>query len=289
MRHPLRVVDEIVEGPHEIERSIGGRRMMDAHQDHVVLLVNVVEHPVTLVPQGGQVQRCSLKHVLSPGGHSVIGEGGSGQNDSYTAGFGAGEMPVPPGEGFVQVGMGAAYPGIRSGHQHGPRLVVVDDVALVKRLQIGSGPPHLVDGVVHLLLIPGTHPWQMSSPPNLLFDHHLLPGRVAQQAVEAGAITQEHLGEGGREVQRGQRLARRGHARPVGLADEDGLVEELGQGAGPGPVGGDQVEQRSGPGHRLLGVLVGGTGLVDLPFGGVGGAGQPPQRALGRGQQLLKL
>ena len=278
-----------MERAHEVEHSIGVRRMMDAHQNHLVLLVNVVEHPVPLVPQGGQVQRRSLEHVLSPGGHAVVGEGGSGQNDSHMAGFGAGEMPVPPGEGLVQVGMGATDPRIRSGQQHGPRLIVAVDVAGVKSLQVGPGPPHLVDGVVHLPLIPRAHPWDVPPPPDLQLHHHLLPGRVAQQAVEAGAITQEHLGEGGREVQRGQRLDGRSHARPGGLADEGGLVEEFGQGAGPGPVGGDQVEQRPGPGHGLLGVLVGGAGLVDLPLGGVGGAGQPPQRALRRGQQLLKL
>ena len=34
---------------------------------------------------------------------------------------------------------------------------------------------------------------------------------------------------------------------------------------------------------------MGGPGLVDLPLGGVGGAGQPPQRALGCGQHLLQL
>ena len=90
-------------------------------------------------------------------------------------------------------------------------------------------------------------------------------------------------------MQRRQRLDRRSHGRPGGLGDEDGLVEELGQGAGPGPLSGDQVEQRPGPGHGPLGVMVGGAGLVDLPLGGVGGAGQPPQRALRRGQQLLKL
>ena len=67
------------------------------------------------------------------------------------------------------------------------------------------------------------------------------------------------------------------------------LVIVLGQREGACPVGGQHVEQRLGRGHGLLGFFVGFSGLVDLPLGGVGGAGQAVQRFLGPGQQLFKL
>ena len=53
------------------------------------------------------------------------------------AGVGADEIPVAPGESHKEIGIGTAYPRIRSGQQHGPHLIVAGDVALIESLQVG--------------------------------------------------------------------------------------------------------------------------------------------------------
>ena len=81
-------------------------------------------------------------------------------------------------------------------------------------------------------------------------DYDLFPGRVSEEAVEAGSVAEEHFGERRREVQRHQ--GAHGFGDGGGLAEQDFLVEVLRQVAGLRPMAGDHVERGSGPRHRFL-------------------------------------
>ena len=73
------------------------------------------------------------------------------------------------------------------------------------------------DGIVHLLDGHAADPRQVQPPPDVLLYHYLLPGRVSEQAVEAGTFAKEHLWECSREVNRHQFMERLGYG--LGMAE----------------------------------------------------------------------
>ena len=193
-------------------------------------------------------------------------------------------MPVAPSERLVEIG--AAGPqGRKCLAQHVPGGFGVLKGCLKVGFQVGPGPAELVDGVVHSLDRHGADPRQMQPPPDMLLHNHLLPRWVAEQAVEAGTVAHEDLGEMSGEMQRDQSTDRVAHCCRLAQADKDFLVEVLGQVACSGSMGGDHVERGPGARHCRGHIEVQGSGLVDLPLGRVRDACSALQRRNGLAQQ----
>jgi len=174
------------------------------------------------------------------------------------------ELPESPGKDLVEISVSLSQAGVGNAKKIS-QLFGCLEVLLVLRRKVKTLLLQSVDGIVHHLDVDfASNSWQVASPPNLSLDLEVLPRRVAEEAVETGTVTQEHLRERRREMQRPVGVDRRPHCRVRRRSGQVVRVEALGPLAGTSAVGGSEVEQRSSGSHSIPSLLMGFTSCLYL-------------------------
>ena len=254
------------------------RSFVGHDQRHRVTRFHVKDPFASVYQSGDRSERSVLKNRLSPRAAALGHQRGAGQHDAICSAC-TGQVPEPPAECLVEIGVTGAHSRKRTGSEQAAIFLGVFNLFVVFVNQIRALPS--VASHLRLLL---SRRFRLeagkSQGPEPEFLHgYFIPWRVADQAVEAGPVAQEHFGEGCREVQRIQLGHSLDHVLSGGSGGYSGVVGDVWQIHQTSPMGGDHIEQvdDAGVAKRREGVGVSLSGIGNLGRVGVGGESESRQ------------
>ena len=198
---PVRLLAGI--GTAQGNHRVVGPSLGDGEEGYRVPMLRLIEHPSPSIQEKREILELTVLEQLQPEElRALRRENGAGQDHAHVSAGRRKEIPEPPREGFVEVGVAGSHAWEGTSDQRAAQELRRGHLAVERPDQIRSPLSELRSQFLALALLEPLEPRHVAAPEPVLLNPDLLPRGVPQNDIEPRALAQEDLGERDREMER---------------------------------------------------------------------------------------